>query len=158
MLKYLHLYLQMQKANQITFQAIFKTFTNGTYLMNWDCRSPLMSMTRCINGRNRHFSGCWIFKHIMLLYPLYNEVVGGYIGFTPSVRLSIRPCVCPASHVRSVVPTVLVGSISYLYVLTSNFRRCVACKVSYKIKIFGISFNFLTLILSCFDLGSDVNH
>ena len=43
---------------------------------------------------------------------------GGYIGFTPSVR----PSLCPASRVRSVAPTVLDGSISYLYILSSNFR------------------------------------
>ena len=44
--------------------------------------------------------------------------------------------VCPASCVRSVVPTVLVGSISYLYILSSNFRRCAACKVYCKISKF----------------------
>ena len=50
-----------------------------------------------------------------------------------SVRPSIRPSVHPASHVRSVTPTVLVGFISYLYILSSNFRWCVACKASCKI-------------------------
>ena len=50
--------------------------------------------------------------------------------------------------VRSVTPTVLVGSISYLYILSSNLRRCVAC-------IFGNFLKFVTLTLSCFDLGSD---
>ena len=52
----------------------------------------------------------------------------GYIGFTPPVR--------PASHVCSVAHTVLVRSISYLYILWSNFRRYVACKVSCKISKF----------------------
>ena len=51
-----------------------------------------------------------------------------YIGFTPSVH--------PASRVRSVAPTALVGSISYLYILSSNFRRCVVYKVSCKISKF----------------------
>ena len=32
----------------------------------------------------------------ILLYPLNNEVVGGYIVFTPSVRLSVRPSVRPS--------------------------------------------------------------
>ena len=41
-----------------------------------------------------------------------------------SVCLSVRP----ASRVRSVAPTVLVGSFSYSYILSSNFRRCVTCK------------------------------
>ena len=46
---------------------------------------------------------------------------------------SVRPSVCSTSCVRSVAPTVLVGSISYSYILSSNFRRCVACKGSGKI-------------------------
>ena len=60
------------------------------------------------------------------------KVVGGYIGFTPSVH----PSVCPASRVHSVASTVVVWSISYLHILSSNFRRCVACKVSCKISTF----------------------
>ena len=54
----------------------------------------------------------------------HNEVVGGIlVSLRPSICLSVRP----ASRVRSVAPTVLVGSISYLYILSSNFRSCVAC-------------------------------
>ena len=41
-----------------------------------------------------------IFQLVKLLYPPNNEVVGGYIGFTPSVRpsdrLSVRPSVRPS--------------------------------------------------------------
>ena len=47
------------------------------------------------------------------------------VEFQRSVCLSLRPSVCPASGVHSVVPTVRVGSISYLSILSSNFRRCV---------------------------------
>ena len=54
---------------------------------------------------------------------------GGYTGFTPSVC----PSVCPATRVRYVAPTLLVGSISYFYILSSNFRGCVACNVYFKI-------------------------
>ena len=76
--------------------------------------------------------------------PPHNEVVvvgggGGGVGdtgFTTSVRLSVRPSVRPASRVRSVAPSVLVGSISYSSILSSNFRRCVACKVFCKISRF----------------------
>ena len=46
------------------------------------------------------------------LYPRHNEVVGGVYWFH-----SVRPSVRPAPRVRSVASTVLVGSISYLYVL-----------------------------------------
>ena len=54
------------------------------------------------------------------------------MGFTPSVH----PSICPASGVRSVAPTVLVGSISYLHISSSNFSRCVVCKVSCRISKF----------------------
>ena len=74
---------------------------------------------------------------------MHNEVVGGYTGFTLSVRPSVHPSVRPASPVRSVAPTVLFGSILYLNILSSNFRRCVACKVSNNIS----KFVFLAIFL-----------
>ena len=54
----------------------------------------------------------------------------------PSVRLSVRLSIRPASRVHSVAPTVLVGSISYLHILSSTIGRCVTCKVSCKISKF----------------------
>ena len=48
-------------------------------------------------------------QYHVLLYPPNNEVVGGYIGFTPSVRPSVRP----ACRVRSVTSTVLDGFFPY---------------------------------------------
>ena len=69
-----------------------------------------------------------------IIIPPAQRSCWGYIGFTPSVRPSVGPSVPPpACRVRSVAPTVLVGSISYLYILSSNFRRCVACIVFSKI-------------------------
>ena len=68
----------------------------------------------------------------------------------PSVRLSV----CGQNHVRSVSSTILNGSISYLHILSSNFRRCVACNVYFKIKKkcnFGKFFKFVTLTLSSWD-------
>ena len=106
----------------------------------------------------------------LLLYPPphphpHPKVIGGGGGGGGGILVSLRPPVCtyvrPTSRVRSVAPTVLVGSISYLYILSSNFRRCVACKVSCKISKFefwGNALKYVTLTLSCFDLGSDVNH
>ena len=52
-----------------------------------------------------------------------------------SVRLSVHP---PASRVHSVAPTVLVGSISYLYILSSNCRGCVTCTEFGKILKFEV--------------------
>ena len=95
-----------------------------------------------------HLSVC------LLLYPPHNDVVMG-------ILVSLHPSVRPTSRVRSEAPTLRVGSISDLYILSSNFRRCVVCKVVCKILKFKFSSNFskfVTLTLSCFDLGSDVNH
>ena len=40
----------------------------------------------------------------------------------------VRPSVCGQNRVRSVSSTIIVGSISYLHILSINLRRCVACK------------------------------
>ena len=47
----------------------------------------------------------------------------GYTGFTLSVCLSV----CGQNRVRSVFSTILARPISYFHILSTNFRRCVAC-------------------------------
>ena len=90
------------------------------------------------------------------LYPLLNKVEGRYTGFTLSIRLSV----CGQNCVRPVSSTILARSISYLHISSSNFRMCVVCKIFFNIKIiesFGKFFKFVTLTLSCFDLGSNMS-
>ena len=72
--------------------------------------------------------------------PRFNEVERGVYWYH-LVRLSV----CGQNRVRSVSSTILIGSISYLHILSSNFRRCVACKVRSKFKNFGEFFIFETL-------------
>ena len=72
------------------------------------------------------------FKWVII--PPFNEVKRGYTGFTLSV--------CGQNRVRSVSSTILVGFISYLHILSSNFRRYVACKVCFKIQKFFKICNF----------------
>ena len=90
------------------------------------------------------FSGlgsCGVSHSQMAIFiPFAQRSCRGYIGYTPSVC----PFVRPASPVRSVAPTVLDGSIPSLYILSSNFRMCVACKVSCKIW----NFEFLTFFFN----------
>ena len=74
--------------------------------------------------------------------PRFNEVDGGYTGITLSVCPSVRLSVCGQNRVRSVSSTILIGSISYLHILSSNFRRCVACNARFKIKKIEILANF----------------
>ena len=83
----------------------------------------------------------------ILLYSPHNKVVAGYIGFTQSVRLSVRPSTCPSQIPRPLCNdyTVLVGSISYLYILSSKFRRCVRCKITCKV----LKFEFLAIFKIC---------
>ena len=74
------------------------------------------------------------------LYPPLNESWRGVYWFHV-----IRPSVCGQNRVRSVTSTILAGSISYLHILSSTFRRCVAYKVCCKIPNFECLANFWIL-------------
>ena len=65
--------------------------------------------------------------------PRFNDIYWYHL-----VRLSV----CGQNRVRSVSSTILIGSISYLHILSSNFRRCVACNARFKIQKFEILSNF----------------
>ena len=84
------------------------------------------------SAKRRKVRGLFIFDTFkcsltfLIIPPAQRSCWGG-------ILVSLRPSVRPASCVRFVAPTVLVGSISYSYILSSNFRRCVVCKVSCKI-------------------------
>ena len=83
------------------------------------------------------------------------KLKGGYVGFTLSVRLSV----CGQNRVPSVSSIIPIDSISYLQILSSNFRRCVARKVGFqihKLVILAFFFKFVTLALFSFDLGSNM--
>ena len=69
--------------------------------------------------------------------PRFNKVERGVYWYH-LVRLSV----CGQNRVRSVSSTILIRSISYLHILSSNFRRCVACNACFKIKKFEILANF----------------
>ena len=114
-------------------------------LVPWDINT---SPDQCVFHNVSVSSVEWVSCRNIII-PSAQKSCWGYIGFTPSVCPSVstfvRPSVLPAFRVHSVLPTVLVGSISYFDILSSNFRRCVACKVSCKISTFG----FLAIFLIC---------
>ena len=64
--------------------------------------------------------------------PNFNEVERRSILVSPcpSVNLSV----CGQNLVLSVSSTILIRSISYVHILSSNFRRCVACNRCFKIQ------------------------
>ena len=74
---------------------------------------------------------------------------GILVSLHPSLCPSVHPSIRPASRIRSVAPTVLVGSISYLYISSSNFRMCVTCKSW----LFGNFLNFCNFDFVLFWLG-----
>ena len=92
----------------------------------------------------------------LLVSPAQRSCWGVY--WFHSIRPSVHPyCIpCPLCSVYS------FGWIQFISILlSSNFWRYVACKVSCKIikfQFLAIFLKFVTLTLSCFDLGSDVNH
>ena len=73
---------------------------------------------------------------------------GGGVYWFQSVRPSVCPSVRPASRVSSVAPKVLVGSSAYSYILSGNFRRCVACEVFLQNFTIWIFWQFFFLIFN----------
>ena len=83
----------------------------------------------------------WVLGYIFKCLLYTTKLLGGIlVSFHLSVCPSVCPSVRPTSRVRSLAPTVLVESISYLYILSNNFRRCVACEVYCKILKFYFDF------------------
>ena len=70
---------------------------------------------------------------VIIIPPCFNEVERGI--YCPSV--------CGQNRVRSVSSTILAESISYLHILSSNFRRCFTCKGYHRIPNFEFLANFL---------------
>ena len=70
---------------------------------------------------------------------------GILVSLCPSVCLSV----CRPNGVRSVFFIILVGSISYLHILSTNFRRCVACRAVFRIPQFDFC-HFFNQWLSIF--------
>ena len=133
---------------------------NQWWWIYWHIYALLSLIELICISLNREKTGKFFMSPAQQIPPTHRSCWGVYWfhSICPSFHPSIHPSVCPASSVHSVAPIVLFGSISYLYILFSNFSRCVACKVSCKISKFGNFFKSVTLILSCFDLGSGVNH
>ena len=67
-------------------------------------------------------------KSTIFYTPASTKLKEGYSGVTLSVCLSV----CGQNRVHSVSSTILIGSISYLHILSSNFRRCVVCNVCFE--------------------------
>ena len=85
--------------------------SNEIHYVNW---SKVFFLQWCVNMMECFYT----------YLPTFKEVERGYTGFTLSV--------CGQNHVCSVSSKIVARSISYLHILSSNLRRCVACKVCFK--------------------------
>ena len=113
---------------------------------------PSVSLTSCVGSCYQTETAnqwvCGTGSWWVVLTLLYSQLVHSTLEwFWVSRRIFIhshhntfvfflKTSVRPTSRVRSVSPTILVGSISYLHILSSNFRRCITCKASCKIAKF----------------------
>ena len=108
------------------------------------------------------------FQELLTLFYLYPPTQRSWTGvyWFQLIHLSVRPSiylsVCGQNLVRSVSSTILARSISYLHILSTNFRRCAAWNFFFfffkiqKFCTFGKFFKFVNLTLSCFDLESNM--
>ena len=87
----------------------------------------------------------------ILLYPSPQQSWKGGILVSPCLSVC-----CVQNGVHFVSSTILIKSIAYFHILSSNFRRCVACKVYFKIQKFEIFSEFVILSLSSFVMGSNM--
>ena len=104
-------------------------------------RDLLVTKRRCKDLSKRPVCLQMLVCHRLIIPPASTKLKWGYTGFTLSVRLSV----CGQNRVRPVSSTILVESISYLHILSCNFRRCVMCNVCFKIQKFEILSNSLNL-------------
>ena len=88
------------------------------------------------------------FIRIFSYSPLQPSWKGGIlVSPCPSVRLSVSG----QNHVRSVSSTILIRSIAYMHILSSNFRRCVACNDCFKIMANSLNLWFSLCLLLTWD-------
>ena len=126
---------------------------------------PVILHAMLVMWRDWDYTVCWypsLCKKGPIYYTIRFNNVEREVYWFHVVRPSVRPSVCGQYRFRSVTSTILTGSISYSHILLSNFRRCVACNVFFflqnsKIWFSGNFCKFVTLTLSCFDLGSDTD-
>ena len=91
---------------------------------HWQAPCGWPSWSRCLVGLMQHKRAA-VFP-FNFYTPCFNKVERGYTGFALSFS--------GQNHVCSIASIILARSISYLHMLSSNFRRCVMCKVFMKLK------------------------
>ena len=126
-------------------QNLTLNFWNGQEIMLMLIWSVELKKWSPCHYRDSHYKDNMTSRPFYLILPPHNEVVEGYICFTPSVS--------PTSRVCSVAPTVLGGSISYLYLLSSRFA---VSKLFRKISKFEFLANLKKITLTLSSLTWDL--
>ena len=73
------------------------------------------------------------FDDVIMRLPNNHRPFHTYLIVWNDIPFTLCTSMIMKTRVRPVAHTVLIGSISYLYIFSSKFRRCVECKVSCKI-------------------------
>ena len=92
------------------------------YKLHWSSSEEQRSINKIVHQ---------VDKYIYIIKPPTQRRCW-WVYWLHSVHPSVCPSICPASRVHSVAPTVRGVSISYLYIFSGNFRRCVMYKASSK--------------------------
>ena len=99
----------------------------------------------------QHLSDQW-FYYTWSCYYIWS--CWGYTGFTPSIHPSRIPCPLCSTYSFGWIHFIFIHLIKQL----QKMCRMWFVLQNYKICSFGNFLKFVTLTLSCFRLGSDVNH
>ena len=113
--------------------------------MNQCWKFPRVRLSKADNFGGGPGTFCWFFFNFMFM--ICNSRHEDLQLFIPPLKRSwkgvywyhlVRLPDCGQNRVRSVSSRILIGSISYSHILSSNFRRCVACNARFKIQKFEI--------------------
>ena len=109
--------------------------------MNQCWKFPRVRQSKADNFGGGPGTFCWFFFNFMFM--ICNSRHEDLQLFIPPLQRSwkrvywyhlVRLPDCGQNRVRSVSSRILIGSISYSHILSSNFRRCVACNARFKIQ------------------------
>ena len=100
----------------------------------------------------------WFWSQFTIIIPHASTKLNGgiLVSHRPSVCLSVCPSVARIVSTMYLHNTGWIIHICRCYQTTSEGVPCVEVLQNSKIWIFGKFFKFVTLILSCYDMGSDM--
>ena len=147
-------------SDNLAFSCTLKVICSINIFINWLLLLPLLGLVLVWVKNNLVFLFISLWSRNLQTENLIEYAVVGDLGeyfyiwwlvvcLIPShytLRFKeVRPFVCGQNRVHSVSSTILIRSILYLHILSSNFARCVSCKGCHRIPKFEYLANFYNL-------------